>query len=67
MWKYKAEYENQILHIKGYGVINTKKISANTIAALSLALNLPKMIKFVEKIEVKKVVEVQTDAKEKTK
>ena len=51
MWKYKAEYENQILHIKGYGVINTKKISANTIAALSLALNLPKMIEFVEKIE----------------
>jgi len=65
MWKYKAEYENQILHIKGYGVINTKKISANTIAALSLALNLPKMIKFVEKIEVK--VEAKTDAKEKTK
>ncbi len=65
MWKYKAEYENQILQIRGYGVVNTNRVSADTIASLSLALNLPKMIKFVEKIEVK--VEAKTDAKEKTK
>jgi len=65
MWKYKEQYKDQIVNVNGYGTIDTRKVDADLVGKLSLTY--PKLVKLLEKVEVKKVVEVQTDAKENKK
>ena len=54
MWKYKKEYEGKILGVKGFGILDTNTLSAELIYKYSLLPQFTKLIRYIERAEVKK-------------
>jgi hypothetical protein len=53
MWKYKKQYENVKVHVRGYGVLDTSKVSADVAHKYSQLEQYSLMSRLIEKNETK--------------
>ena len=60
MYKFKKEYQNKIIFLRGYGQIKTNKVSADDIAQMALIDN--RLNKYIEKKATKKSAGQKSDS-----
>ena len=54
MWVYKKKYKGQKIGVKGFGVLDTNALSPELIYKYSLLPQFTKLIRFIERAEIKK-------------
>ena len=54
MWVFKKKYKGQKIGVKGFGILDTNTLSAELIYKYSLLPQFTKLIRYIERAEVKK-------------